>query len=82
MTLDEYIQSARGNATALAAEMEVARTQVTNWAKGRESISPQRCVRIEQITNGAVTRQELRADWRDIWPELAANDGKQKARAA
>lgn len=31
------------------------------------------CVRIEQATNGKVTRQDLRPhDWREIWPELDA----------
>ncbi|MFL9943692.1 transcriptional regulator [Paraburkholderia graminis] len=29
------------------------------------------CVRIEQHSNGAVTRKDLRDDWADVWPELA-----------
>lgn len=29
------------------------------------------CVAIEQATKGAITRRDLRADWRHIWPELA-----------
>lgn len=33
--------------------------------------SPQLCVRIEQVTDGAVTRRDLRpGDWHLIWPEL------------
>ena len=31
-----------------------------------------RCVLIEQVTNGAVTRRDLRPhDWKELWPELA-----------
>lgn len=34
------------------------------------------CVAIEQATDGAVTRQELRPDdWAAIWPELAEKVG-------
>ena len=30
-----------------------------------------RCVQIEKLTNGAVTRKDLRPDdWHEIWPEL------------
>jgi DNA-binding transcriptional regulator YdaS (Cro superfamily) len=28
------------------------------------------CVRIERQSNGAVTRQDLRDDWAEVWPEL------------
>jgi DNA-binding transcriptional regulator YdaS (Cro superfamily) len=28
------------------------------------------CVRIEQQSNGAVTRRDLRDDWAEVWPEL------------
>ena len=33
---------------------------------------PERCVAIERASDGKVTRQMLRRDWRKIWPELAA----------
>lgn len=35
-----------------------------------QKLSPGLCVAIERHTKGAVTRQELRDDWRMIWPEL------------
>ncbi|MDE1714912.1 YdaS family helix-turn-helix protein (plasmid) [Chromobacterium amazonense] len=35
-----------------------------------QQIGPAICVRIERESSGAVTRQELRDDWRMIWPEL------------
>ncbi|AOY90530.1 hypothetical protein BKK79_00820 [Cupriavidus sp. USMAA2-4] len=30
------------------------------------------CVAIERASSGAVTRRDLREDWADVWPELAA----------
>jgi len=30
------------------------------------------CVAIERASNGAVKRQDLREDWAEVWPELAA----------
>lgn len=33
------------------------------------------CVRIERITEGLVSRRDLRPDdWRDIWPELVDSE--------
>jgi DNA-binding transcriptional regulator YdaS (Cro superfamily) len=46
-------------------------TQLTT-SKNRRPIPIKRCVQIEICTGGRVTRQEMRADWREIWPELAA----------
>jgi len=44
---------------------------LSQMASGLAAINTARCVSIEQATNGAVTRQELRPDdWQDIWPEL------------
>jgi DNA-binding transcriptional regulator YdaS (Cro superfamily) len=40
-------------------------------AGGVRAVSPANAVRIERATNGVVRRQDLRADWPDIWPELA-----------
>ena len=74
MTLVEYIQAARGNAAALAKALNVHKTQISNWARPKDPktmIPPARCVQIENATDGGVTRQELRPDWLEIWPELA-----------
>jgi DNA-binding transcriptional regulator YdaS (Cro superfamily) len=39
------------------------------------TISPKRCVQIEEATGGGVTRQEMRPDdWADLWPELKTAD--------
>lgn len=42
-----------------------------NW-KSRGAIPIAKCVQIEQLTGGEITRQQLRPkDWHAIWPELA-----------
>lgn len=40
------------------------------------------CVRIEQQSNGAVTRRDLRDDWSEVWPELIAPKNGKIDRAA
>ena len=38
----------------------------------------QRCVAIERLGSGVVTRRELRPDdWMEIWPELENSEPKQ-----
>lgn len=34
------------------------------------------CVRIERHSSGEVSRKDLRDDWAEVWPELAANSKK------
>jgi len=73
MDLKTYISSERGRATALAAELGVSLSYLSQLAAGTAPLSPKRCVKIESATGGEVTRQELLPnDWRDTWPELAA----------
>lgn len=64
----------RGGITDLAERIGIAPvylSQLSARQDGREP-SAELCVRIEVATAGAVTRRDLRADWRDIWPELIA----------
>lgn len=75
----QAIQSAvriLGNQAALARALGVTPATVGQWLKpdvrtGRE-VPPKQCVRIEQLTQGAVTRRDLRPDdYLEFWPELA-----------
>jgi DNA-binding transcriptional regulator YdaS (Cro superfamily) len=53
-----------GGVTALAEKLGVRQSVVSNW-KTRGSnprVPAERCIAIEQATDGAVTRQELRPD--------------------
>lgn len=47
--------------------------QIRQWRFGYEGRvpSPENCVGLELATARAVRRQDLRADWRRVWPELA-----------
>ena len=60
-----------GSLTALAKHLGVAPPIVHRWATGVQEVPIIRCVEIEKMTKGAVTRQRLRPnDWEQIWPEL------------
>jgi DNA-binding transcriptional regulator YdaS (Cro superfamily) len=78
MDLKTYISAERGRAAALAADLGVSPSYLSQMASGQAPISPERCVEIWQKTGGAVTRQHLRPeDWQRIWPELAPNPESQ-----
>lgn len=71
MDLKTYISGERGTATKLASALGVPLSYLSQMINGTSSVSPKRCVEIEQVTNGVVTRKDLRPDdWADIWPEL------------
>lgn len=57
-------------ATKVGINVMYLRQLAAGW-QGRKP-SAEVCVRIERATNGQVTRRDLRQDWLDIWPELAA----------
>jgi len=60
-----------GGAAATARALGVTTQAVWQWASGARNIPVQRCVQIEQLTKGAVSRRDLRPnDWKKIWPEL------------
>jgi len=70
MTLAEYIDLERGNATRLAAFLGVGSAYVSQIASGYRKASPEMAVKIEKFTT-VVTRKTLRPeDWEAIWPEL------------
>ncbi|MBN3758177.1 helix-turn-helix domain-containing protein [Paraburkholderia sp. Tr-20389] len=72
MDLKTYLlRSERGMAAQVARYLRVSASYLSQMASGASPISPRRCVSIERVTGGFVTRQELRPhDWRFIWPEL------------
>ncbi|MCL2310786.1 MAG: Cro/CI family transcriptional regulator [Proteobacteria bacterium] len=61
-----------GGQSRLATLLGVAPPTVNQWIKGLRPVPITFCVAIERVTEGVVTRRELRSDdWRLIWPELA-----------
>lgn len=57
-----------GSLSKLASILGVSVQVVSNWRE--RGVPIERCVAIENATGGAITRRDLRPDWRDIWPEL------------
>jgi DNA-binding transcriptional regulator YdaS (Cro superfamily) len=80
MTLSEYIKAQRGNGKALADKLGISLSSLSQIAHDSKGTSPARCVAIESFTGGAVTRKELRPDWREIWPELECGCKGKKAK--
>lgn len=77
MDLKTYIESPGALSVAeLAGRIGVkSQNQLRQWQHGYSGRrpGPEYCVLIEQATQKAVTRQELRPDdWQRIWPELVA----------
>ncbi len=60
-----------GSGVALAERLDVTPVNLNSWASGKRPVPIIRCVEIEEITGGQVTRKQLRPDdWYQIWPEL------------
>jgi len=57
-----------GGAAKLAAVLGVSAQAISNWKE--RGVPIERCMAIETATGGAVTRRDLRPDWKGIWPEL------------
>lgn len=64
----ERAGDAVGGLSKLAALLNLRIQVVSNWRT--RGVPIEWCVAIEQATKGAITRRDLRTDWRDIWPEL------------
>ena len=72
MDLKTYIQTAE-SVGSLARRLKIPAALMSQWHTGVRPVPIERAVQIEQITDGAVTRRDLRPnDWDRIWPELAA----------
>ena len=73
MKLNDYFnKQGHGAMSVLAKSLSVSVVTVHFWSAGKRPVPAVRCSQIETATAGAVTRRDLRADWADIWPELAS----------
>ena len=71
MDLRTYLSTGEQRQREFAEALGVTQGLISQWARGKAAPPPNRCVAIERMTGGEVTRQELRPDdWKDIWPEL------------
>ena len=76
MNLKEYFEkSPRGVAKKLAETLEISPSYLSQLAADTAPMPPQLAVKIEQATEGQVTRKDLYPDdWHLIWPELIDQD--------
>lgn len=79
MNLRSYLDELpEGGAHKLAQRLGISRVYLLQLAArqdGRQP-KPELCVRIEQETNGVVSRMELRDDAPGIWPEMVPRKAK------
>lgn len=80
MKLSEYLETGgRGSISRLAKQIGAHIPDVSSWASESDnsrSTPIHHCVKIEQATEGQVTRKDLRPDdWHLIWPELIDQEG-------
>lgn len=79
MELKEYFVSRHGEQAKMAKALGVSPSQMSQMVNGTCAISNERCVAIESLTDGVVTRKDLRPDnWQKLWPELAQQDQTNK----
>lgn len=60
MELKKYLKTT--TQTAFAESMRCSQGLVHQWVKGITRITAERCIEIEAVTNGKVTRHDLRPD--------------------
>ena len=74
LLLKTWLEGEYGRGVKLAKHLGVPASFVSSMADGRKPVPVAHGAAIEQFTEGAVTRQQMfPANWRRIWPELAAN---------
>lgn len=70
--LRHFFESGALSVSDLARGLDVSVPTVAQWCRGTRPVPIARCLAIERMTDGAVTRQDLRPDdWREIWPDIA-----------
>ena len=63
MTLQQFFtDKKRGAKDALAKELGISRTWMSQLIQGRQVCSPELAVEIERLASGQVTRKDLRPD--------------------
>lgn len=64
-----------GSLAEVARVLGVTKASVHQWKLEKRQVPLKHCVAIEQATNRAVTRRDLRPDdWHRIWPELITEE--------
>lgn len=69
MNIQDYLTKYSMNQSEFADLVEVNQGMVSQWLKNKRPISLERCLLIEQKTNGEITCKDLRPD-KPHWSEL------------
>lgn len=70
--IDFLAKQPRGTAAEIARKLNTKLSNFSAWTHERKKVPIRHCLKIEKLTNGAVTRKDLRPDdWAEIWVELA-----------
>lgn len=60
-----------GGVYPAARALGISAPTVYEWTTGKRNVPPKRCVQIEKLTGGVVTRADLRPnDYWEIWLDL------------
>jgi DNA-binding transcriptional regulator YdaS (Cro superfamily) len=60
-----------GGQAKLARDLSASPAFVNQWVQGVRNVPAKYCANIEVLTDGKVTRKDLRPDdWQLFWPEL------------
>lgn len=71
MDLSNYITQTSAKKSEMARALDVSPALLHQWVRGIRPVAVLHCAAIEKLTNGMVTRQDLRPnDWQQIWPDL------------
>ena len=71
IALKKWCDARKGRQTLLAKELRLNLTYVSQIVNSHRPVPITAMAQIEQLTNGAVTRKDMRpTDWHEIWPEL------------
>jgi len=62
MNISTYLQQTKTTQQDFASQLGISQGLVSQWLLSRTTVTADRAVQIEKITNGKVTRLELRPD--------------------
>ena len=69
--IDNVIREIGTSLEGLGRILGVTKAAVYQWKEIGRQVPIRHCLTIERVTNGAVTRKDLRPnDWHLIWPEI------------
>lgn len=71
MDIQKYLSKTNTSQAAFALTIGVSQGMVWQWITKKRPVPIERCVDIENATDGSISRRDLRPnDWQKIWPEL------------